>query len=87
MYAFLDTYANGTFIVQKFAKSDLLEDFDPNSNLKLGEITDLVNIKPNIGAIVVEECCEEINLTIAYNDTTMHSLPVMLNIVNNALYR
>lgn len=78
---------NGTFIVQESVKTDLLEYFDPKVNIRVEDISDLIKIKPNIGAITITDCCEEIDLSVAYNDTAMHSLPVILNILNNALYK
>lgn len=49
--------------------------------------SDLFKTKPHLGALKVTKCCDEIDITILYNDTAMHSLPVILNAINNALYK
>lgn len=52
-----------------------------------GENSDLLKNKPHLGALKVTKCCDDIDITILYNDTSMHSLPIILNAINNALYR
>ncbi|XP_065201451.1 uncharacterized protein LOC135832246 isoform X2 [Planococcus citri] len=49
--------------------------------------SDLLKSKPHVGAFKVSKCCKEIDITIFYNDTAMHSLPIMINTLNNALYK
>lgn len=73
--------------MKESVKTDVLKYFDSEVDITSEDISDLLKVKPNIGALTISDCCEKIELILAYNDTTMHSLPIILNVVNNALYR
>lgn len=53
-----------------------------------GNFANLMNIAPNIAAFNINDYnLLRLNLTVTYNDTMQHSLPILLNILSNAYYR
>lgn len=53
-----------------------------------GNFTNLLKIAPHMAAFNINEySLEKIDLTIAYNDTMQHSLPILLNLVSNVHHR
>ncbi|XP_034182709.1 cholesterol transporter ABCA5 isoform X1 [Osmia lignaria lignaria] len=53
-----------------------------------GNFANLLKIAPHIAAInVTEYNLPKIDLTIAYNDTMQHSLPILFNLLSNTYYR
>lgn len=58
-----------------------LDDFGGNYSL-------LLDVAPHLGAMVVNGLSwSSVNVTAMYNDTTQHSLPIVMNLLSNALYR
>jgi len=53
-----------------------------------GNYSSLLELKPHIAAFNVNVFNENAwEITAIYNDTTQHSLPIMVNLLNNAIYR
>ncbi|XP_034945670.1 ATP-binding cassette sub-family A member 5-like [Chelonus insularis] len=59
----------------------VLEEYD-------GNFTDLLSIAPHMGVINIRDFKKQkVTLTLTYNDTMQHSLPIFMNILSNAHYR
>lgn len=75
---------NGDFeyMVQMLNRStDVSEEYD-------GNFSNLLDIAPHMGAFDVKMLSwSNVSVTALYNDTTQHSLPIVLNLFSNALYR
>ncbi len=82
----LGTYANSSFVVQDPLGTDLVTYLDTGWTLQ-NESENMSIVKPSIGFIKIHDCCDPVNITIVYNDTNIHSLPIIVNIIDNALYR
>ncbi|XP_018316793.1 ATP-binding cassette sub-family A member 5 [Mycetomoellerius zeteki] len=53
-----------------------------------GNFANLMNIPPHIAAFNINDYnLPRLNLTVTYNDTMQHSLPILINILSNAYYR
>ncbi|XP_053988069.1 cholesterol transporter ABCA5-like isoform X3 [Hylaeus volcanicus] len=53
-----------------------------------GSFTNLLKIAPHMAAFNISEYNEQrINLTVAYNDTMQHSLPILINLLSNTYHR
>lgn len=53
-----------------------------------GDYAAFLNVSPHTAAYnFTSATCSNVTLTVLYNDTAMHSLPVALNILANAIYR
>lgn len=53
-----------------------------------GSFANLMNIAPHIAAFnITDYSLPQLNLTVTYNDTMQHSLPILINILSNAYYR
>ncbi|KAG7209072.1 hypothetical protein KM043_015226 [Ampulex compressa] len=53
-----------------------------------GNYPELLKIAPHVAAFNINEYnLPKINLTIVYNDTMQHSLPILINILSNTYYR
>ncbi|KAI2474243.1 ATP binding cassette (ABC) protein subfamily A member [Diabrotica virgifera virgifera] len=60
---------------------DVLDDYD-------GNFSSLLNIAPHMVAFNVNRFdYPDYSVTVLYNDTEQHSLPIAVNLINNALYR
>ncbi|XP_037043268.1 ATP-binding cassette sub-family A member 9-like [Bradysia coprophila] len=75
---------NGDFeyMVQMLNRStDVSEEYD-------GNFSNLLDIAPHMGAFDVKMLSSSnVSVIALYNDTTQHSLPIVLNLFSNALYR
>lgn len=75
---------NGDFeyMVKMLNRStDVSEEYD-------GNFSNLLDIAPHMGAFDVKMLSwSNVSVTALYNDTTQHSLPIVLNLFSNALYR
>lgn len=53
-----------------------------------GNFTQLLAVEPHMGALRVEALSwSQVTVRALYNDTAQHSLPIVLNLLSNALYR
>ncbi|XP_050473146.1 cholesterol transporter ABCA5-like isoform X3 [Bombus huntii] len=53
-----------------------------------GNFANLLKIAPHMSAFNINEySLSRINLTVAYNDTMQHSLPILINLLSNTYYR
>lgn len=53
-----------------------------------GNFSLLLDISPNMAALNVNVFKDpEYNFTVIYNDTAQHSLPILINLISNAMYR
>lgn len=53
-----------------------------------GNFANLLNIAPHIAAFNINDYnLPRMNLTVVYNDTMQHSLPILVNILSNAYHR
>ncbi|XP_054008550.1 cholesterol transporter ABCA5-like isoform X1 [Hylaeus anthracinus] len=53
-----------------------------------GSFANLLKIAPHMAAFNISEYNEQrINLTVAYNDTMQHSLPILINLLSNTYHR
>lgn len=53
-----------------------------------GNFANLLNIAPHIAVFDISDYnLPRINLTVIYNDTMQHSLPILMNIISNTYYR
>lgn len=70
------------YFVNELNKSiDVTEEYD-------GNFSSLLDISPHMGAYNVNALSwSQVAATVLYNDTTQHSLPIVLNLLSNALYR
>ncbi|KAI4454722.1 atp-binding cassette transporter subfamily a abca [Holotrichia oblita] len=68
---------------------DRLWDLDvDNIDLYDGNFSMLLDMSPHMAALNINMFKEpEFNFTVIYNDTAQHSLPILINLINNALYR
>ncbi|KAF4526763.1 hypothetical protein B566_EDAN015792 [Ephemera danica] len=69
-----------------------LEEQSASLSLYNGSFAFLLHLAPHLAAFNVSSCdvsanTAELEVTIVYNDTAQHSLPVALNLVSNAFYR
>lgn len=56
------------------------------SDLYEGPFFDLLNLPSHLGALApFNVCCSPTSLTIYYNDTFIHSLPIILNSITSTL--
>lgn len=72
---------------QSYEEKTFLEEFSKITNANEnydGNYSELLEISPHIAAINVTSLTDMIVL---YNDTTQHSLPVILNMISNTFYR
>ncbi|RZF33664.1 hypothetical protein LSTR_LSTR007042 [Laodelphax striatellus] len=89
-----DTYRGSTGIIALQDASDapmssILSDMDVEVEPYDGIFRTLLHIVPHVGALDVFSCCDinDAQYSILYNDTAQHSLPAIVNIMNNVLYR
>lgn len=53
-----------------------------------GNYSLLLEVKPHMAALNINVFDPPVfNVTLIYNDTMQHSLPILMNLFNNALYR
>lgn len=53
-----------------------------------GNFANLLNIAPHVAAFNINDYnLPRFNLTVIYNDTMQHSLPILMNILSNTYYR
>ncbi|CAD6242712.1 GSCOCT00009542001.2-RA-CDS [Cotesia congregata] len=53
-----------------------------------GNLTDLLAIAPHMAVVNINDFNRrQINLTLTYNDTMQHSIPIFMNILSNSYYR
>lgn len=53
-----------------------------------GNFVDLLHAAPHMAAFNVNDYnLASLNLTMMYNDTMQHSLPILVNIISKAMYR
>ncbi|KAB0791349.1 hypothetical protein PPYR_03149 [Photinus pyralis] len=53
-----------------------------------GNFSLLLNIAPNMAALNINQLdLPNVNITVIYNDTLQHSLPIIINLVDNTIYR
>lgn len=93
--AFVDTYCNETKIL--YANNtdhditDLIEGISQDVKYieeYYGNFANLLKIAPHMAVFNINEYDQhKINLTIVYNDTTQHSLPILINLLSNTYYR
>lgn len=62
---------------------------DPSSaGIWTGNYSQLLQIGPNLAALHIEQLSwSQVTVRVLYNDTAQHSLPIVLNLLSNALYR
>ena len=76
------TYYDDKTFIDEFSKIT-----NANQNYD-GNYSELLNISPHIAAINFTSLTDtNISLIVLYNDTTQHSLPVILNMISNTFYR
>lgn len=76
------TYYDDKTFIDEFSKIT-----NANQNYD-GNYSELLNISPHIAAINFTSLTDSnISLIVLYNDTTQHSLPVILNMISNTFYR
>lgn len=95
MFLFIDTYGEETKILymnntdrdvtelmDSIAQdTEHIEEYD-------GNFANLLNIAPHVAVFNVNDYNPPyINLTVIYNDTMQHSLPILINILSNTYYR
>lgn len=75
---------NGDFeymVLMLNKSTDVSEEYD-------GNFSNLLDISPHMGAFDVKMLSwSNVSVTALYNDTAQHSLPIVLNLFSNALYR
>jgi ATP-binding cassette subfamily A (ABC1) protein 5 len=54
-----------------------------------GDFANLLNIAPHMAVFNIHDYSlpDRLNLTVIYNDTMQHSLPILMNILSNTYYR
>lgn len=53
-----------------------------------GTYSGLLNMLPNMAAFNISKLSiSDVSLTVIYNDTFTHSLPILLNLINNVIYK
>lgn len=60
-----------------------IEEYDGNYSL-------LLDVRPHMAALNINKwdmAESEFKMTAIYNDTTQHSLPILMNLLDNAMYR
>ncbi|KAK1133937.1 hypothetical protein K0M31_011724 [Melipona bicolor] len=90
-----DTYGNETKILYANNTDHDITDLivGISENVKhieeyYGNFANLLKIAPHIAAFnITEYSLPRINLTVAYNDTMQHSLPILINLLSNTYYR
>lgn len=76
-----DVNLNFQAFMDEFTKITEVDDFD-------GGFVTLLNVSAHMAAINITSFTDtNITMTVLYNDTTQHSLPVVLNMITNAIYR
>lgn len=76
-----DRTMNFRAFIEELAKTAEVDEYD-------GGFATLLNVSAHMAAINITSFTHSnITLTVLYNDTTQHSLPVILNMINNAIYR
>lgn len=76
-----DATLNFPVFIDELTKMTEVDDYD-------GGFASLLNISSHIAAINVSSFTDKnITLTVLYNDTAQHSLPVVLNMITNAIHR
>jgi len=91
---FLDTYNETKILYLNNTDHDITKLIDSiTQDTKLieeydGNFANLMNIAPHIAAFNINDYnLPRLNLTVTYNDTMQHSLPILINILSNAYYR
>ncbi|EAT44278.1 AAEL004331-PA [Aedes aegypti] len=75
------SYLYHRFIAELKQSSNVTEDYDGNFSL-------LLDIAPHMAAFNINSISwTNVSITTLYNDTTQHSLPVILNLISNSLLR
>ncbi|KAK9754118.1 ABC transporter [Popillia japonica] len=76
------TYGMGdSFAVHNASDVDNIDMYDGNFSM-------LLDMSPHMAALNINMFKDpEFNFTVIYNDTAQHSLPILINLINNALYR
>ncbi|XP_044260177.1 cholesterol transporter ABCA5-like [Tribolium madens] len=52
-----------------------------------GNFSLLLDVAPHMAALNVNVFTNDLSITVIYNDTVQHSLPIILNLISNGLYR
>lgn len=95
LFILIDTYGNETKILYaNHTDHDITNLTDGISqDVKYieeyaGNFANLLKIAPHIALFTVNEYSQpKIDLTVAYNDTMQHSLPILINLLSNTYYR
>ena len=67
---------------------DTLKESGVEVDMYDGNFSFLLDISPHMAALNINVFNDpEYNITAIYNDTTQHSLPIVINFINNALYK
>ncbi|XP_017880849.1 ATP-binding cassette sub-family A member 5-like isoform X1 [Ceratina calcarata] len=90
-----DTYGNETKILYTNSTdhdiTDLIDGISQDVRYiedYYGKFLDVLKVAPHMAAFNITEYSRlKINLTVAYNDTMQHSLPILLNVLSNAYHR
>nr|CAH7743826.1 unnamed protein product [Callosobruchus chinensis] len=88
-------YGNTSLAIHNASNNNLDELYEQLLNLGVTSIDDydgnfskLLHIAPHTAALNVNYFeYPDYSITVLYNDTQQHSLPIIINLVNNALYR
>lgn len=95
MSFFTETYGNETKILYTNSTdhdlTDLIEGIGQDVKCideYYGNFANLLKIAPHITAFNISEySLPRLNLTVAYNDSMQHSLPIIINLLSNTYYR
>ncbi|XP_039297783.1 ATP-binding cassette sub-family A member 2 [Nilaparvata lugens] len=85
-----ETYTGINGKIALHGESDALKDLlDVKTEYYDGQYPTLLDVAPHMAALDIFSCCDlkDAEYTVLYNDTTQHSLPIIVNIMNNALYK
>mgnify|MGYP007016984020 FL=1 len=83
----LAVYNGSDTNLDQFYKMLLMSGFDDIEKYN-GNYSLLLEVKPHMAALNINVFEPPFfNITAIYNDTMQHSLPILMNLLNNALYR
>ncbi|XP_043254267.1 ABC transporter A family member 1-like isoform X1 [Colletes gigas] len=90
-----DTYGNETKLLYAnntdYDITDLIEGISQDVKYideYYGNFANLLKIAPHMAALNINEySLQKLDLTVAYNDTTQHSLPILINLLSNTYHR
>lgn len=91
----IDLYKNAAIAIHNNSNENLDQLFDQLFTLGVatldeydGNFSSLLDIAPHTAAFNINSFKpQEYSITILYNDTEQHSLPVVINLISNAFYR